>query len=101
MLAIKFYDDTYYNNEYYSKIGGISCRELNRLEAELLDLLAYDLHVQPEVYERYALDLLTQVPVPVQMVDPAEKGKAFPQTWSQSSLKTVPSINDICPEAVQ
>ena len=36
MTAAKFFDDRYYNNEYYSKIGGISNEEINTLETEFL-----------------------------------------------------------------
>nr|XP_010312651.1 cyclin-P3-1 isoform X3 [Solanum lycopersicum] len=32
MLAVKFVDDDCYNNAYYAKVGGITTRELNKLE---------------------------------------------------------------------
>ena len=57
ILAAKCYDDLFYNNEYYSKVGGISCKELNSLEAEMLQQLDYDLHVLPECYDQYLLKL--------------------------------------------
>jgi hypothetical protein len=28
-ISIKFYDDKYYNNEYYAKVGGITLQEIN------------------------------------------------------------------------
>lgn len=39
MIAIKFYDDEYYKNEYYAKIGGITVKEMSELEKEFLDLI--------------------------------------------------------------
>ena len=32
MLASKFFDDVYYNNAYYARVGGISNSEVNSLE---------------------------------------------------------------------
>jgi hypothetical protein len=31
MLAAKFFDDFYYKNEYYGKVGGITTVEMNTL----------------------------------------------------------------------
>lgn len=45
ILSIKYNDDDYYKNDYYSKVGGVAINELNKLEAELLDLLEYELYV--------------------------------------------------------
>jgi len=33
MLAAKFFDDQYFNNAYYAKVGGVPCAEMNSLEA--------------------------------------------------------------------
>jgi hypothetical protein len=51
MLAAKFYDDKYYNNQYYALIGGIKVKELNMLEINFLNSLDYWLFVEPAVYE--------------------------------------------------
>ena len=53
VIAIKFYDDTFYDNEFYSKVGGVSCAEMNVLEAEMLGLLNYGLWVEAEEYGKY------------------------------------------------
>lgn len=34
LLATKLYDDEYYNNSYYAKLGGIQIKEMNLLESE-------------------------------------------------------------------
>ena len=36
MLAAKFFDDQYYNNAYYAKVGGVPREEMNALEIEFL-----------------------------------------------------------------
>ncbi|CAD8092441.1 unnamed protein product [Paramecium sonneborni] len=53
MVAIKYYDDEYFKNEYYAKVGGLSLKEINQLEMEFLDLLNYELFIQKEVFEVY------------------------------------------------
>ena len=52
-MAIKFNEDSYYSNEYYSSVGGISCSEINKLEAEMLSLLNYNLVIVPSKFNRY------------------------------------------------
>ena len=101
VLAIKFYDDNYYNNEYYSKIGGISCLEMNKLESELLSLLNFDLHVLPEVFEQYSQDLAARASDQGTIMDDVKPESKITQTWSQSSINTVPSSGDICQEESQ
>ena len=54
MVAIKFNDDKFFDNEFYSKIGGISCVELNSLEYEILEMLNYGLVVTSEEYDKYS-----------------------------------------------
>ena len=53
VVAVKLYEDHFYNNAYYSRIAGIPCLELNQLEVELLSLLEYDLTVTSEQYDKY------------------------------------------------
>eukprot|EP00741_Cyanophora_paradoxa_P022492 tig00021464_g21718.t1 len=53
MVAAKFMDDLYYNNNYWSKIGGVSCAELNSLELDFLFMVDFELNVQPEVFREY------------------------------------------------
>ena len=53
VVAIKFYDDSFFDNEFYSKVAGISCSEINTLEALLLDMLNYGLWVSAEEFKKY------------------------------------------------
>lgn len=53
MISIKYYDDEYYKNEYYAKVGGLSLKEINDLEFEFLELLNYELFIEKETFEMY------------------------------------------------
>lgn len=61
MLASKFFDDVYYNNAYYARVGGISNIEVNSLEMEMLRMISFSLFVQPEQYERYRCSLYSHM----------------------------------------
>jgi len=60
MVGAKFYDDHYYNNAYYGKVGGVSCREINLLESEFLFMINFNLYVEIDVYNTYNERLLGQ-----------------------------------------
>lgn len=61
MIASKLMDDGTYNNKYYSHVGGISVKELNRLECEFLMLMEYNLNVDNATFECYRYDTEIQV----------------------------------------
>jgi len=59
VMAVKFYDDYYYRNEYYAKIGGVPLTEFNELEREyLLNYIDFGLYVNVESYAEYYEDLI-------------------------------------------
>ncbi|CAD8187629.1 unnamed protein product [Paramecium pentaurelia] len=58
LLSIKYNDDDYYKNDYYSRVGGITLQELNSLEQELLTLLDYQLFVSQNQYYYYKEKLM-------------------------------------------
>ncbi|CAK0903743.1 unnamed protein product [Prorocentrum cordatum] len=66
VLAIKFWDDTYYSNSFYSKVGGVQLKDLNNLEKTYLQLLDYRLCVDPREYEEYRGIIMkaAQLPAP-------------------------------------
>ena len=45
LVATKFFDDKYYENTYYAKVGGIKISEFNSLEALFLQLINFKLYV--------------------------------------------------------
>jgi hypothetical protein len=53
MLAAKFFDDVYFNNAFYARIGGVSRREINGLELEFLFMVGFNLGVSENEYRRY------------------------------------------------
>ncbi|TVU19293.1 hypothetical protein EJB05_35433 [Eragrostis curvula] len=57
VVAAKFIDDGFFNNAYYGKVGGISTREMNRLELDLLFSLDFRLKVNLETFRSYCLQL--------------------------------------------
>lgn len=57
MLAAKFYDDQYYNNAYFGKVGGVPCNEISSLEVEFLFMCNFSLAVPAQQYEQYYTEL--------------------------------------------
>jgi Cyclin len=58
LLAAKFFDDAYYNNAYYSKVGGVLVSEMNGLEVDFLFRINFSLHVTPELFYQYKEELV-------------------------------------------
>lgn len=61
VLAAKFFDDTYYCNTFYAKVGGIDVKDLNAQEAELLKLMNWRLNVKAYDFEQYRYFLAKSV----------------------------------------
>lgn len=57
MLAAKFFDDQYFNNAYYAKVGGVPRGEMNSLEVEFLFMTNFTLFVPTEQYRQYYTEL--------------------------------------------
>lgn len=75
LLAAKFFDDAYYNNAYYAKVGGVLVSEMNGLEVDFLFRINFSLHVTPDLFQKYREELLShsnEVPavVPAPIVAP-------------------------------
>ncbi|MEW5298138.1 MAG: hypothetical protein WDW36_001291 [Sanguina aurantia] len=58
MLAAKLTDDHYFNNAFYSRVGGVSIQELNRMEVSMLQLLDYKLVLTVDATRHYLKLLL-------------------------------------------
>jgi hypothetical protein len=59
LLAAKFFDDAYYNNAYYAKVGGVLVSEMNGLEVDFLFRINFSLHVTPDLFQKYREELLS------------------------------------------
>jgi hypothetical protein len=57
MLGAKFFDDQYFNNAYYAKVGGVPCNEVNSLEVEFLFMTNFTLFVTTDTYRQYYTEL--------------------------------------------
>jgi len=64
MLAAKFFDDHYYNNAYYAKVGGVNADEMNALEVEFLFMLNFHLYVSTRTYKLYYQELFAHTTNP-------------------------------------
>lgn len=64
LLAAKFFDDAYYNNAYYAKVGGVLVSEMNGLEVEFLFRINFSLHVTPEMFAKYQAELVSHATSP-------------------------------------
>lgn len=53
MLAAKFFDDQYFNNAYFGKVGGVTCKEINLLEIEFLFMINFNLFVAAGTFKTY------------------------------------------------
>ncbi|KAF9435785.1 hypothetical protein BGZ76_005540 [Entomortierella beljakovae] len=59
-IAAKAVCDSYCNNSYYAKVGGLSTQELNTLEVEFLNLIEWRVAVEGTVMQRYYVNLVRQ-----------------------------------------
>ena len=53
LMAIKFNEDDFYDNKYYSKIAGVKLKELKVLEYDFIKLLNCELYVSRDLYDKY------------------------------------------------
>jgi len=57
MVGIKFFEDEFFKNSFYAKLGGIPSWEINYLEIELLQLLNFNLFVDHVLFDKYYSEL--------------------------------------------
>jgi len=62
MVSAKFFDDQYFNNAYFGKVGGVSCKEIDLLEIEFLFMLNFNLYVETELFGMYNRRLIRRCP---------------------------------------
>ena len=53
MIAAKFHDDIFFQNQYYAKVAGISKEEFNKLEEVFLEIMDYRLLINPGLFLTY------------------------------------------------
>jgi hypothetical protein len=57
VVSAKVFDDLHINNERFAHLGGISLKELNRLEIEYLILINFELRMDVSTYEIFYTSL--------------------------------------------
>lgn len=53
MISIKYNEDTFYQNDFIAKIGGVTIKELNKLEYKFSQILDFNFFVDHEDYNKY------------------------------------------------
>lgn len=88
LVAVKFYDDHHYKNTHFGKVGGISCKEMKRLEMIFLHEIKFELFVSKNIYKRYLKSLdeaIKRASKPNSPVE-AKKGKIPVQAFSSKLI---------------
>mmetsp|Transcript_10188 Transcript_10188/g.19296 ORF Transcript_10188/g.19296 Transcript_10188/m.19296 type:complete len:364 (-) Transcript_10188:81-1172(-) len=59
VISCKYWDDQYYTNKFYSKVGGVTLKELNSLECSFLFNIQFALDVKPQDFAQYREQLMS------------------------------------------
>nr|AAG44390.1 cyclin 4 [Trypanosoma cruzi] len=84
LLGAKLRDDQYYSNEYYSRIGGISNAEINKLELRFCGCLEWDMwldEAEYETLENLLLQLVTVFASNMEEIDEVTRRRFQRQFW--------------------
>ena len=53
LIAIKYNEDLVFELDCYSKISGMTKKEINKLEHEFLELIKFEVFVHKQIFEKY------------------------------------------------
>ena len=53
LLSTKYNEDLIYKMDYYSKIAGVSLKELKKLESEFVSKINFELYINEKDFEKY------------------------------------------------
>ena len=54
VISIKYNEDKFCKNSFYAKVGGISAKELTKMENAFLKLIEFKLFVSDDLYQKYS-----------------------------------------------
>ena len=57
LISIKYNEDSYFDNKFYSEIAGVKLKELKMIEYTFLELSDFNVFVNDEEYEQYRKNL--------------------------------------------
>eukprot|EP00961_Rhodomonas_salina_P035727 480508-Rhodomonas_salina.1 len=63
MVSAKHWEDIYFSNKHWAKIGGVSLAEINLLELEFLKAMNWELYVSFGEYEAFSATILDWQPL--------------------------------------
>ena len=64
LIAIKYNEDSYYDNKFYSEIAGVKLKELKAIEYTFLELNDFNVYVNKEEFEQYKKNLINFNEIP-------------------------------------
>jgi hypothetical protein len=88
LVAAKMFEDEYFNNSFYARLGGVSVAELNVLELEFVKLLGFSTHVDVATSNRYFLEFWK--------LDPGCVGRPL-SGFILDALSSRPAVADVVP----
>ena len=53
LISIKYNEDDILKNDYYAKIAGVNLNEINKMEFDFINLLNFNLYIDPYIFEEY------------------------------------------------
>lgn len=90
MLAAKFIDDSFFNNAYYAKVGGVSTAELNKLEMKFLFSIDFRLQVNIQTFGRYCYQLEKEG-TETRQIERSIRACRLKESWSNKDEKSCAS----------
>ncbi|EEU04078.1 cyclin-related 2 family protein [Dictyostelium discoideum AX4] len=57
LISTKYLDDIFYNNEFYSQVGGVGLKEMNTLELDFLKLLKFSAFCPIPLFNEYQKEM--------------------------------------------
>ncbi|KYQ88220.1 Non-receptor tyrosine kinase spore lysis A [Tieghemostelium lacteum] len=86
LISTKYLDDIFYNNEFYSQVGGISLREMNGLEVNFLTMMNYTVNCSLDEFEKYSREV-------EKAKRNLEQEQLLQQQQTTSVISQVPQVN--------
>lgn len=63
MVASKYVEDMNYKNSYFARVGGLTTKEMNKLEMDFLFMMGFKMHVNVSVFESYCCHFEREVSI--------------------------------------
>ena len=61
LCSIKYNEDEFFKNDYYSQVAGVTLNELNKMEYDFLVLLDFNLYIEPNTFNDYKMLLNNKI----------------------------------------